>query len=124
MAFRLGLTASPGRLWSAGAPVRLGSTGAPVRLGLTGAQVRLGLTGAPVRPNGSETGPVVALILAALGAAVAFAPAWDSYILRTAAGATQSVTAGNAFANPGAVIFVDIAVMVGLVAVRAAGLPM
>ena len=42
--------------------------------------------------------------LAALGTAVAFAPSWDSYTLRTAAGAMQTVTQGNAFANPALVI--------------------
>ena len=77
---------------------------------------RLRSAGAPGRPNGSQVGPVVALILAGLGAAVAFAPSWDSYVLRTAAG-TQSVTAGNAFANPAPVIAGDVAVMVTLVAV-------
>jgi hypothetical protein len=76
--------------------------------------------GAPRRPSTSETGPVVVLILAALGAAVAFAPSWDSYVLRTAAGVTQSLTAGNAFANPAPVIAGDVAVMVALVAVAAA----
>jgi hypothetical protein len=76
--------------------------------------------GAPRRPNASETGRVVVLILAALGAAVAFAPSWDSYVLRTAAGVTQSLTAGNAFANPAPVIAGDVAVMVALVAVVAA----
>lgn len=76
--------------------------------------------GAPRRPNASEMGPVVVLILAALGAAVAFAPSWDSYVLRTAAGVTQSLTAGNAFANPAPVIAGDVAVMVALVAVAAA----
>ncbi len=81
---------------------------------------RLRSAGAPRRPNGSEMGPVVALMLAALGAAVMFAPAWDSYILRTAAGATQSLTAGNAFANPAPVIVGNVAVMVALVAVVAA----
>jgi hypothetical protein len=81
---------------------------------------RLGPAGAPGRPDGSETGLVVALVLAALGAAVAFAPAWDSYILRTAAGATQSLTEGYAFANPAPVIAGNVAVMVALVAVVAA----
>jgi len=76
--------------------------------------------GAPGRPNSSEMGFVVVLILAALGAAIAFAPSWDSYVLRTAAGATQSLTAGNAFANPGPVIIGDVAVMVALVAVAIA----
>ncbi len=81
---------------------------------------RLRPAGAPGKPRGDEAGPVVMLMLAAVGAAVAFAPSWDSYVLRTAAGATQSLTAGNAFANPAPVIAGDVAVMVALVAVVAA----
>ena len=69
------------------------------------------------RPRGPELGRAVLLVLAGLGAAVAFAPAWDSFTLRTAAGQTQSLTAGNAFANPGLVIAGDVAVMVALAAV-------
>ena len=68
-------------------------------------------------PRGSQLGPAVLVILAGLGAAAAFAPAWDSFTLRTAAGQTQTLTAGNAFANPGLVIAGDIAVMVALAAV-------
>jgi hypothetical protein len=69
----------------------------------------------------AATGPVViaGLTLAALGAAIAFAPPWDSYTLQTAGGAAQTVTAGNAFLNPGAVIFGNVAVMVTVVAVAA-----
>ena len=44
----------------------------------------------------------------------------DSFTLRVASGATQTVTAGNAFANPAPVIAGDVAVMVALVAVVAA----
>jgi hypothetical protein len=69
------------------------------------------------RPRASELGPVVLLVLAGLGAAAAFAPAWDSFTLRTASGQTQTLTAGNAFSNPGLVIVGDVAVMVALVAV-------
>jgi hypothetical protein len=58
-------------------------------------------------------------ILAAIGAAITFAPSWDSYTLRTAAGEVHSLTAGNAFANPGAVIAGDVLVMVALVLVAA-----
>jgi hypothetical protein len=61
--------------------------------------------------------PLVTLILASLGAAIAFAPSWDTFTLRTASGASQTVTAGNAFANPGAVIAGDILTMIALVAV-------
>jgi hypothetical protein len=69
------------------------------------------------RPRGSQLGPAVLVILAGLGTAAAFAPAWDSFTLRTAAGQTQSLTAGNAFANPALVIAADVAVMVALAAV-------
>jgi hypothetical protein len=77
----------------------------------------IGSAGLPGTPHGHETGAVLALTVAALGAAVAFAPSWDSYTLRTSAGATQSLTAGNAFANPVLVIAGNVAVMVALVAV-------
>ena len=73
--------------------------------------------GAPAKPRGDEVGPVVMLMLAALGAAVAFAPSWDSYVLRTASGTSESITAGNAFANPAPMIAGDVVVMVVLVAV-------
>jgi hypothetical protein len=69
------------------------------------------------RPRGSQFGPVAMLVLAGLGVAVAFAPAWDSFTLRTAAGQSQSLTAGNAFSNPGLVIAGDLAVMLALAAV-------
>jgi hypothetical protein len=58
--------------------------------------------------------------LAALGAAITFAPSWDSYTLRTTAGMVHSLTAGNAFSNPAAVIAGDVAVMVALVLVAVA----
>ena len=78
----------------------------------------LGPTGAPARPRGLEATLTLTLAaVAAIGTAIAFAPSWDSYLLRTAAGATQSLTAGNAFANPALVIAGDVAVMVALVAV-------
>jgi hypothetical protein len=65
-------------------------------------------------PRGAAAGPFVLLVLAGLGAAVAFAPAWDTFTLRTAAGQVQTVTAGNAFHNPGLVIAGDLAVMIAL----------
>ena len=85
--------------------------------------LRLQPSGAPGGPHRRERGLVLTLtvaVLAALGAAAAFAPSWDSYTLRTSAGAAQSVTEGNAFANPAPVIAGDVAVMVALVAVVAA----
>ena len=66
------------------------------------------------RPRGSAYGPLVLVVLAGLGVAAAFAPAWDTFMLRTAAGQVQSVTAGNAFHNPGLVITGDLAVMIVL----------
>ena len=69
------------------------------------------------RPRGAELGLVVMVVLAGLGVAAAFAPAWDSFTLHTAAGQTQSLTLGNAFSNPGLVIAGDVAVMVALAAV-------
>jgi hypothetical protein len=58
-------------------------------------------------------------VLAAIGAAITFAPSWDSYTLRTATGTVHTLTAGNAFSNPAAVIVGDVAVMVALVLVAA-----
>jgi hypothetical protein len=71
-----------------------------------------GPAGAIARPRGSALGPIVLVVLAGLGAAAAFAPAWDSFTLRTAAGQVQTVTAGNAFSNPGLVIAGDVIVMI------------
>jgi hypothetical protein len=68
------------------------------------------------RPRGAAIGPAVMTVLAGLGVAAAFAPAWDSFTLRTAAGQVQTLTAGNAFANPGLVIVGDVAVMIALAA--------
>ena len=68
-------------------------------------------------PRGAALGPAVLLILAGLGTAAAFAPAWDSFTLRTAAGQTQTITAGNAFADPAAVMAGNVIVMVTLAAV-------
>jgi hypothetical protein len=68
------------------------------------------------RPRGSALGPVVLVVLAGLGVAAAFAPSWDSFTLRTAAGQVQTVTAGNAFSNPALVITGDVAVMIAFAA--------
>jgi hypothetical protein len=72
------------------------------------------------RPHSDDMGPVVMLMLAAIGTAAAFAPSWDSFTLRNAAGVTQTLTEGNAFSNPAAVIAGDVLVMVAVVAVVAA----
>ena len=63
---------------------------------------------------------VTLAVVAALATAITFAPSWDSYTLRTVAGQVHSLTAGNAFSNPGAVIAGDVLVMVALVLVAAA----
>jgi len=78
--------------------------------------------GQPTRHTSHDIVPIATTILAAIGAAIAFAPSWDSYLLRTASGVSQTVTAGNAFAsvNPVPVIIGDVLVMVALVAVVAA----
>lgn len=88
--------------------------------------VRLGPAPAPGGPawlRGRQPGRVVTVALAtlsALGVAAAFAPSWDSYTVQTQSGTVQSMTAGNAFANPAPVIAGNVAVMVTLVAVAVA----
>jgi len=76
----------------------------------------------PARPDWRDRRTVLGLALAvaaALGTAITFAPSWDSYIFRTPSGVVHSLTAGNAFANPGPVIAGNVAVMVALVLVAA-----
>jgi len=80
--------------------------------------VRLGTVGAPTRPRSLETKLTILLAAAAgLGTAIAFAPSWDRFTAQSAAGASQTITAGNAFANPGLVIAGDVVVMVTVVLV-------
>jgi hypothetical protein len=70
-----------------------------------------------------QVGPVITMILASLGAAIAFAPSWDSFTLTTTAGLHQTITLGNAFANPGLVIAGNVLTMIAIVgATVAAGL--
>jgi hypothetical protein len=69
------------------------------------------------RSSSHEIVPIVTLVLAAVGAAIAFAPSWDSFTLQTASGASQIITAGNTFANSVPVIIGDVLTMVALVAV-------
>jgi hypothetical protein len=69
------------------------------------------------RASSHEIVPILTLVLAAVGAAIAFAPSWDSFILQTANGASQTITAGNTFANSVPVIIGDVLTMVALVAV-------
>lgn len=78
--------------------------------------------GRPARFSHHNIVPIATTILAAIGAAIAFAPSWDSFVLRTASGASQTVTEGYTFAsiNPVPVIIGDVLVMVALVAVAVA----
>jgi hypothetical protein len=77
--------------------------------------------GAPARPQRHAMGLFLALTVAALGAAASFAPSWDSFTLRASAtGVTHTLTEGNAFSNPGAIIAGDLAAMIALVVVVAA----
>jgi hypothetical protein len=82
-----------------------------------GVVARRGLARHLGRASSHEIVPLVTLVLAAVGAVIAFAPSWDSFRLTTANGVSQVVTAGNAFANPAPVIAGDVLVMAGLVAV-------
>jgi hypothetical protein len=82
-----------------------------------------GLAGAPRWQLAGRGRPVVTLAVTAVlavGAAVAFAPSWDSYTLQIPSRVIQTVTAGDIFSNPGPVILGNVAVMVAFVAVAAA----
>ncbi len=72
------------------------------------------------RPAGHSMVPLITVMVAGLGAAIAFAPSWDSFALHTLTGLSTTVTEGNAFANPAAVIIGNVAVMVALVAAAVA----
>ncbi len=74
----------------------------------------------PVRPGPGHAGPLALLVLSGIGTAAAFAPSWDRYLLTFAnQGTSQTVTAGNAFDNPGLVIAGNVAVMLAIVVVAA-----
>jgi hypothetical protein len=74
----------------------------------------------PSRPRATDAGPVALLLLAAIGTVAAFVPSWDTYTLTQAStGASQTVTAGNAFAFPAPVIAGNVAVIVAVVWVAA-----
>jgi hypothetical protein len=70
------------------------------------------------RPRRADAGAVALLALCAIGAAASFTPSWDSYTLtRASSGTSSTITAGNAFQNPGTVIAADMATVIALVAV-------
>jgi len=87
------------------------------RAARTGSRSAQRIAGRLTSLPGHDIVPLVSLVLASIGAAVAFAPAWDRFTLHVASGATQTVTAGNAFSNPGPVIFGDLLAMIAIVAV-------
>jgi len=74
--------------------------------------------GGPSRPRAADAGAIALLLLAAIGTVASFAPSWDSYtLIQASTGAAETVTAGNAFANPGPVIAGNVAVMIAVVGV-------
>jgi hypothetical protein len=106
-----------------------GGVGAGLVLGIAGwllctagAGVALALrrSGGPGRLRRPDAGTAVVLLIAAIGAAVAFVPSWDRYVLRTASGVVQTLTEGYAFANPGLVIAGNVLVIALFVAAVAA----
>lgn len=78
--------------------------------------------GFPGRPRGYEITRAGLLILAAIGAAIAFAPSWDSYLIHLNNGTSVWEIAGNAFSNPGWMIAGNLVTMIvfGLVVIAAA----
>ena len=112
---------------TAGAALALKATGerpaklaVPVQPGTPMQPGTLAKRSGPARPGRGHAGPLALLVLAAIGAAAAFAPSWDSYTLvATATGTSQTITAGNAFDNPAMVIAGNVIVMLAVVAVAA-----
>jgi len=101
---------------TAGSALALSSAGAQAARPAQQGEGRSG----PARPGRGHAGPLALLVLAAIGTAAAFAPSWDSYTLVAATtGTSQTVTAGNAFANPAMVIAGNVLVMLSVVAVAA-----
>ena len=72
----------------------------------------------PVRPRAHHAGPIALLLLAAVGTVAAFVPCLGQlYPIQASTGSAQTITAGNAFSNPGPVIAGDVVVMLAVVAV-------
>ena len=111
----------PGRSGSSALPYRLARLrgrnggGVPGRPGPSG-RYRLSRRARSRGRANLVLGPVILVVLAGLWVAAAFAPAWDSFTLRSAAGQVQTVTAGNAFHNAWPVITGNVAVMVAFAA--------
>lgn len=71
--------------------------------------------GRPGRPDRRELVASVTLMVAGLGAAIAFAPAWDSFLLQWSGGSATR-TAGDAFSYPALMIAGSVLVMIGIIA--------
>jgi hypothetical protein len=71
--------------------------------------------GGPVRPSARHAGPIALLVLGAIGAVAAFTPSWDTYTISSSATGTETITAGNAFTQPGWVVAGDILVIIAVV---------
>jgi hypothetical protein len=70
------------------------------------------------RRRKSDAGTIALLTLCAIGAAASFVPSWDSYtIVQSSTGSSATQTAGNAFQNPGTVMFGDIACVIAIIGV-------
>jgi hypothetical protein len=79
---------------------------------------RLRRAGSVGIPRGLDLVRVGLLVAAAIGAVIAFAPSWDSYLLRfSTTGQAQMITAGNAFSLDGWFTVGNIIVMVVFAAV-------
>ena len=77
-----------------------------------------GSASGPVRPRARDAGPIALLVLAAIGTVAAFVPSWDTYtVAQASTGSAQTITAGNAFSNPGAVIAGDVVTILAVLAV-------
>jgi hypothetical protein len=73
--------------------------------------------GGPAKPSSRDIASILTVVVPAVGVAITFAPSWDHYTLSTSSGASQSITVGNAFSNPAALISGNLIVMVALVAI-------
>lgn len=93
------------------------ATGSAVGLAIRPAGPGQGLREAVARPRRADAGGMALLALCALGTAISFVPSWDSYTIAQSSRVLQTVTAGNAFDNPGWVIFGDMATVVALLAI-------
>jgi hypothetical protein len=84
---------------------------------------RMAAPGAPRRPRAADRGALAVLalgVLGAVGTAVALVPSWDSFLVRAATGASQTVLEGYAFTGPALLIAGNVVVMVVFVAAAVA----